>query len=132
MLKLAEAFGVGDSASDGVWVEYPGSGARVKIRHLTYKPFDAYFSDAMEPYQSAGVEIDSEAKRQIMAQGVARHIVVDLENVQDSDGEMLSASDPEKLAKAFLKYPSFLSFIVGRAQRHALFQDKADAEAEGN
>lgn len=121
-------------SENGVWVDYE-SGIRLKIARIGNPAFQSFVS-SRQKNKIRGIRsgsISSQEAEQITKEAVARHILLDWQNVEDEDGLPLRYS-PEKSLEILSdpQLSDLYSFVLVTSNNSEIYRLEAQEEAKGN
>lgn len=116
--------------SEGVWVEDVFPGVKVKLRAASYRPFAQYIEKKQKPYKLLGKEPSLDEMNEIVAEGMAEHLVLDWSGVEDDNGTIEFSKAVAK--KVFLDVERFTARILEESANMANFKRKKEEAAAKN
>lgn len=117
---------------DGVWFDGP-NGLRLRVARLSNPEYQEAIQKLGRPYmrQIRNNTIAAADLNRITVKALAKHILLDWENLLDENDEVV----PYSVAKAeeyLRRYPEFVQMVEDYAQGLDAFQADAQEDAEGN
>lgn len=117
---------------EGVW-EDAGGGLRLKVARLGNLRYEEYLRQTGKPYarQMRHGTVDNKVLEDLIRQAMARHVLLDWENLDDEQGNPIPYSH-EKALELLTKYRDFHQMVLEIAQDARLFKEQDLEEARGN
>lgn len=131
-MDLKKAFATNKKKElDGVWVKAE-DGAQFLIARYNNTKAEKLTGELMRPHRRRARlgTLPDEIQRDVSFSVLANAVLLDWKGVQ-VDGKDVSFS-PELAKKMFDEIPDFADFIAGFSMDVTLFQDRAEAERQGN
>jgi len=116
--------------NEGVWIEDIFPGVRVKMRAASYRPFMEFVEHKKKPYALMGKEPTNDEMNAIVSEGMAKHLVLDWDGVEDDEGPVNFSEAVAK--KTFLEVERFTARILQESGQMSNFQGKHEAAAVKN
>ena len=116
---------------DGVWVSLDPT-TRIKIARMYNPAFSRYLNELKSEASRAKRNMDEDARGDILARAMARHILVGWEGLTD-DGEEFPDSEENALQLLNdITLRDFREVVLAEANNYANFALQAEEEERGN
>jgi hypothetical protein len=118
-----------EKKSEGVWCDI-GAGARIRVASLGNEAFQDWFRKKTAPWTRLKKDVPENVQREIMIEGMARHVLVDWEGVYEGDVALVFSV--ETAIRVMTKIRWFADRVLEEAREYSNFCVDAAEEIEGN
>lgn len=109
-----------DKVENGKWFDLDGE-SRIKVRYWKNENFVQYISQKVNTSSDLPDDIQDDVSEEIMHVGIAKHIIVDWENIEINGEE--TDYDEEIGQKVLEQLPEFAEVVISYAQKLSEFRD---------
>jgi len=123
------------SENEGVWIDFDG-GLRLKIARVNNDAHEGFMLEQRRKFAKkkrvgASIEIGKEKLHELTVESMAKHILLDWENMRENGGEPIPYSVAEA-TRMLSSYKEFYKLVEAEAMDIANFRDEMEAEELGN
>ena len=131
-MKISEFKTNTDAEKEGVWIEV-GAGLRLRVARLGNPSYEAYIRKHGRKHLiqlKTGTLTDDKEVLELTRRAMARHVLVDWENLQDDDG--INVEYSVERAEEYLAIKDFMELVFKLSGERELFKQQRDEEDLGN
>ena len=120
------------ATNDGVWAEC-GGGLRIKVARMGNPAYEESIRKSAKPFmrQMRLGTMNVEDMEGLAMKAIAKHIILDWENLDDNDGTPIPFS-PDKALELFKEYHDFYTMVKEVSGEAEIFRSDEMDEAAGN
>lgn len=121
-------------SNDGIWVDFE-EGIRLKVARLHNAEYDKYLQRISKPYlrKIRTNTLNRDITADLTKQAVAKHILLDWENIEDESGDPIPYSSEKALE--FFRDPDLselYNFVLETADANELYRQELKEDSEKN
>jgi len=127
-MKISEFATDVQAEVEGVWIDV-GDGLKLRVARFGNKRFQRYLASMAKPFSRTSPT--NEIAEGILRKAIARHVLMDWENLTEEDGTDIGYSE-EKAVELFESHNDFYMLVQDLSKEVDNFKRTTDEEAEGN